>query len=101
MPDRAEHLRARQHQLHRPAHQPGRQERQNLRTREERLRAEAAAEERAADEHVLRRDAEQPGEARGAMARPWLGVSIDRRSPSQEATMACGSIALWYCAGVS
>ena len=36
-----------------------------------------------------------------AIARPWLGVSIDSVSPSHAATIACGSIALWYCAGVS
>ena len=36
-----------------------------------------------------------------AMARPWLGVSMDSLSPSHAATIACGSIALWYCAGVS
>ncbi len=36
-----------------------------------------------------------------AMAMPWLGVSIESVSPSHAATMACGSIALWYCAGVS
>ena len=29
-----------------------------------------------------------------AMARPWLGVSIDSASPSQAATIACGSIAI-------
>jgi hypothetical protein len=34
-------------------------------------------------------------------AMPWLGVSMDRVSPSHAATIACGSIALWYCAGVS
>ena len=36
-----------------------------------------------------------------AMAMPWLGMSSDRLSPSHAATTACGSIALWYCAGVS
>ncbi len=36
-----------------------------------------------------------------AMAMPWLGVSIWSVSPSQAATMAWGSMALWYCAGVS
>ena len=36
-----------------------------------------------------------------AIAMPWLGVSSVSVSPSQAATMACGSIALWYCAGVS
>src|SRR6266851_5565398 len=36
-----------------------------------------------------------------AMARPWLGVSIDSVSPSHAATIACGSMALWYWAGVS
>ena len=36
-----------------------------------------------------------------AIAMPWLGVSMDRLPPSQDATMAWGSIALWYCVGVS
>ncbi len=36
-----------------------------------------------------------------AIVMPWLGVSRTRRSPSHAATTACGSIALWYCAGVS
>ncbi len=36
-----------------------------------------------------------------AMARPWLGVSMESVSPSHAATIACGSIALWYWAGVS
>jgi hypothetical protein len=31
----------------------------------------------------------------------WFGVSRVRRSPSQAATMACSSIALWYWIGVS
>ena len=36
-----------------------------------------------------------------AIAMPWLGVSIESVSPSHAATIACGSIALWYCGGVS
>jgi hypothetical protein len=34
-------------------------------------------------------------------ARPCVGMSSDRRSPSQAATTPCGSIALWNCVGVS
>jgi hypothetical protein len=36
-----------------------------------------------------------------AITSAWLGVSIESVSPSQAATIACGSMALWYCAGVS
>ena len=31
----------------------------------------------------------------------WLGVSTVSMSPSHSATTAWGSMALWYCAGVS
>ena len=36
-----------------------------------------------------------------AIASPWLGVSIESLSRSHVAVIACGSIGLWYCAGVS
>ena len=36
-----------------------------------------------------------------AIAMPWLGVSRVSRSPSHSATMAWGSMALWYCGAVS
>ena len=101
MADRPEHLGARQHELHRPAGHPGRKAAQDMRPREDRFRAEAAADERRANEHVFRRDAEEAGIGRRAICGAWFGVSSVRRSPSHEATMACGSIALWYCEGVS
>ena len=41
-----------------------------------------------------------PNRAR-IIAMPWVGVSTTSVSPSHAATTACGSIALWYCAGVS
>ena len=63
--------------------------------------AEAAAKERAADMDFLRCDPEQARDAPLRHRMPWLGVSMDSLSPSQAATMACGSIGLWYWAGVS
>ena len=36
-----------------------------------------------------------------AIAMPWLGVSSVELVAVPCATIACGSIALWYCAGVS
>ena len=36
-----------------------------------------------------------------AIAIAWFGVSIVSRSPSHAATIACGSMALWYWIGVS
>ena len=92
--DRAVHLLAAQHELDRPADQPRRHDAEDLRPGHQPLRAEAAAEERAADLDLVRRDAEQPGEPRRASARPWVGMSIVSLSPSHAATIACGSIAL-------
>ena len=64
MADRAVHLVAREHQLDRPAEHARREDAQDLRPGEDRLRAEAAAEEGRADQHVLRRDAEKRREGR-------------------------------------
>ena len=101
MADRPEHLGARQHQLHRTARHARREHAQDMRPCEDRFRSEAAADERRANEHVFRRDAEEAGVGARAMCGAWFGVSSVRRSPSHDATMACGSIALWYCDGVS
>src|ERR1700716_4346069 len=55
MADRAVHLVAAQHQLDRPADQPGRQDSEDLRSGGKALGAEAATEEGAADGALLRR----------------------------------------------
>ena len=61
MADRAVHLFAAQHQLHRPPDQAGGEDAQHLRPRNHALGTEAATQERAADQDVVRRDPEQPG----------------------------------------
>ena len=62
MADRAVHLFPAQHQLHRPPDQAGGQDAQHLRPGNHALGAEPAAQKRAADQDVLRRDPEQPGD---------------------------------------
>ena len=62
MADRAVHLFPAQHQLHRPPDQAGGQDAQHLRPRDHALGAEAATQEGAADQDILRRDPEQPGD---------------------------------------
>ncbi len=59
MADRAVHLLAAQHQLDGSSDQSGRHDAENLRPGDQALGAEAAAEERAADMNLVRRDAEQ------------------------------------------
>ncbi len=61
MADRPEHLVARQRQLDRAAELAGGEDGQRVRPGHVRLGAEAAAEERAADMDVLRRNPEEPG----------------------------------------
>ena len=78
MADRAVHLLAAQHQLDRPADQPRRHDAENLRPGDQALGAEAAAEERAADMDVLRRDAEQAGDA-ALRHRQALARRVDRQ----------------------
>ena len=78
MADRAVHLVAAQHQLDRPPDQPGGEDAQDLRPGDQALRAEAAAEERAADKDLLRRDAEQPGDA-AARHHQALARRVDRQ----------------------
>src|SRR5215472_1672845 len=64
MPDRTEHLLAAQHELDRPARDAGRDGAENLRSGDEAFAAEPAAEERAANVNLVRRDAEHGGKTR-------------------------------------
>src|SRR5712675_215769 len=63
MADRPVHLVAAQHKLDRASHQPGGENAENLWPGDQALRAEAAAEERAANMDLFRRKAEEPGDA--------------------------------------
>ena len=101
MADGTEHLLAAQHELDRAVDQFGRHDAEYLRAGNHAFRAEAAAEERAADEDVLGRDAEQAGDA-GLRHRHALARRIDLEMVAVPglATIACGSMALWYCGAV-
>src|ERR1700756_4574457 len=59
--DRTVHLLAPQHELDRLSNHAGREDAENLRSGDQAFAAEAAAEERAADVNVIRRDSEQAG----------------------------------------
>ena len=78
MADRPVHLVAAQHQLDRPPDHPGGEDAQHLRPGDHALRAEAAAEEGAADMDLLRREAEQPGDA-AARHLQALARHVDRQ----------------------
>lgn len=78
MPDRAEHLRPRQRQLDRPLQHAGRQDRQNLRPVEDRLGAEATAQEWRAQQHILDRNAEIRRIGRAAQGKRLVG-HVDRQ----------------------
>ena len=85
MADRAVHLFPAQHQLHRPPDQAGGQDAQNLRPRDHALGAEPATQEGAADQDVLRRDPEQPGDP---LLRP--GQALARRVHQETVTVPGG-----------
>src|SRR3982074_239446 len=59
MAHRTVHVFTAQHELDRPADQPGRQDAKDLRSRNQAFRSEAATQEGAANMDLLRRDAEQ------------------------------------------
>ena len=86
MADRPEHLGARQHQLHRTARHARREHAQDMRPCQDRFRSEAAADERRANEHVFRRDAEEAGVGRTGHVRRLVrrverqAVAVPRRN---------------------
>jgi hypothetical protein len=67
-----------QYELDRPADQPRRHDTENLRSRDQAFRAEAASEERAANMNLVRRDAKQSGDA-ALRHRESLARRIDRQ----------------------
>ena len=78
MADRPVHLLAAQHQLDRPADQPGGQDAEHLRPGDHALRSEAAAEKRTANLDLVGRDAEQPRDP-ALRHRQALARRIDRQ----------------------
>ena len=78
MADRPVHLVAPQHELDRAPDQPGGENAEDLRAGDHPLRAEAAAQERAADMDLFRRQAEQAGEA-AARHLQALARRVDRQ----------------------
>jgi hypothetical protein len=101
MADRPEHLFPAQHQLHRPPDQACGEDAEGLRPGNHALGAKPTTEEWAEDMDIFRGDPKQPGDPRLRPGQTLARMSTERRSPSQAATIACGSIALWYWAGVS
>ena len=95
MADRAVHLVARQHQLDRARQHARGEDRQNVVAGQKRLRAEAAAEEGAAQKDVFGRDAEEAGNAAHATWR-WPGWAR-RRSAGRRPTPRRWHAAPWRC----